>query len=45
MSHNSHCTLLEPADVCAAFGFLGGKEIKEAGVGNLGLQDRKFTYL
>ncbi len=22
------------------FGFLGGKEIKEAGLGNLGLQDR-----
>jgi hypothetical protein len=26
----------------AGFGFLGGKEIKDAGVGNLGLQDRKF---
>ena len=25
------------------FGFLGGKEVKEAGVGNLGLQDRKRT--
>jgi acetylcholinesterase len=24
----------------SAFGFLGGKEVKEAGVGNLGLQDR-----
>ena len=24
-----------------AFGFLGGEEVKEAGVGNLGLQDRK----
>ena len=23
-----------------AFGFLGGKEVKEAGVGNLGLHDR-----
>lgn len=24
-----------------AFGFLGGKEVKAAGVGNLGLHDRK----
>ena len=24
----------------SAFGFLGGKEVKEAGVGNLGLLDR-----
>jgi len=23
------------------FGFLAGKEVKEAGVGNLGLQDRE----
>ncbi|KAI9059112.1 alpha/beta-hydrolase [Trametes sanguinea] len=26
-----------------AFGFLGGKEIKEAGVGNLGLQDQRVA--
>ena len=25
----------------SVFGFLGGKEIKEAGVGNLGLHDRR----
>lgn len=25
------------------FGFLGGKEVKEAGVGNLGLHDREST--
>lgn len=25
----------------AAFGFLPGKEVKEAGIGNLGLQDRE----
>ena len=28
-----------------AFGFLGGKEVKEAGVGNIGLQDRKYTSI
>lgn len=28
-----------------AFGFLGGKEVKEAGVGNLGLQDRTSSRL
>ncbi len=28
-----------------AFGFLGSKEIKEEGVGNLGLHDRKHTCL
>ena len=28
-----------------AFGFLGGKEVKEAGVGNLGLQDRKHDIV
>jgi hypothetical protein len=28
-----------------AFGFLPGKEVKEAGVGNLGLQDRESTIL
>ncbi len=26
-----------------AFGFLGGKEVKEAGVGNLGLHDRTLS--
>ena len=29
----------------SGFGFLAGKEIKEAGVGNLGLQDRKYALL
>jgi len=28
--------------ITSAFGFLPGKEVKEAGVGNLGLQDRRF---
>lgn len=28
--------------VVAAFGFLASKEIKAAGVGNLGLQDRAY---
>ena len=27
------------------FGFMPGKEIKAAGVGNLGLQDRKYILL
>ena len=27
-----------------AFGFLPGKEVKDAKVGNLGIQDRKFFY-
>ena len=27
------------------FGFLGGQEIKNAGVGNLGLQDRKALLI
>ena len=27
-----------------AFGFLPGKEVKEAKIGNLGLQDREFAY-
>lgn len=31
--------------VPTAFGFLPGKEVKEAGVGNLGLQDRELTIL
>lgn len=26
---------------CAGFGFLASEEVKAAGVGNLGLQDRK----
>lgn len=26
----------------SAFGFLASKEVKAAGVGNLGLQDREF---
>ena len=28
-----------------AFGFLGGKEVKEEGVGNLGLQDRTYAMI
>ena len=32
-------------DSLHVFGFLGGKEVKEAGVGNLGLQDRKYEPL
>jgi hypothetical protein len=28
-----------------ALGFLAGKEVKEAKIGNLGLQDRKFHLL
>ena len=32
-------------DSLHVFGFLGGKEVKEAGVGNLGLHDRKFEPL
>ena len=27
--------------IYSAFGFLGGEEVKAAGVGNLGLQDRE----
>ena len=26
----------------AVFGFLGGKEVQEAGLGNLGLHDREY---
>lgn len=36
---------MEPARLLtnvSAFGFLGGKEAKAAGVGNLGLHDRKY---
>lgn len=29
---------------CLAFGFLAGKEVKNAGVANLGLQDRKPVF-
>ena len=29
---------------CVALGFLPGKEIKDAQLGNLGLQDRKRVY-
>ncbi len=29
------------ADMCLAFGFLGGKEVKEAGIANAGLYDRE----
>ncbi len=29
------------ADMCLAFGFLGGKEVKEAGIANAGLHDRE----
>lgn len=32
------------ADCYKAFGFLSSKEVKNAGVGNLGLQDRKFVF-
>ena len=28
-----------------AWGFLASKEVKEAGVGNLGPQDRKLSYI
>ncbi|OJT02238.1 Lipase 1 [Trametes pubescens] len=28
----------------SAFGFLGGKEVKEAGIGNLGLQDQREAF-
>jgi hypothetical protein len=34
------CALAEL--VFAAFGFLPGKEVKDAKIGNLGLQDRAF---
>ena len=27
----------------AAFGFLGGKEVQDAGIGNLGLHDRVLS--
>ena len=28
-----------------AFGFLGGQEVKDAGIGNIGLHDRASPYL
>ena len=28
----------------SVFGFLGGKEVKAAGIGNLGIQDRKLLF-
>jgi len=31
------------ADMRLAFGFLGGKEVKEAGIGNAGLYDRESS--
>ena len=34
-------TMLLCLKTSAGFGFLASKEVKEAGVGNLGLQDRK----
>ena len=37
-----------PSDVSnrvSGFGFLAGKEVKAAGVGNLGLQDREYVSL
>lgn len=36
-----HKVLTEPNRV-TAFGFLPGKEVKAAGVGNLGLHDREY---
>src|SRR6266498_2201295 len=37
------CTILSEifADMYLAFGFLGGKEVKEAGIANAGLYDRE----
>lgn len=29
----------------SAFGFLGGKEVKAAGLGNIGLRDRKHVLI
>jgi acetylcholinesterase len=36
--------LLLYTDCTPAFGFLAGQEVKDAGVGNLGLQDRAFPH-
>jgi acetylcholinesterase len=30
--------------MCSAFGFLGGKEVKDAGLGNAGLHDRTLSF-
>lgn len=35
--------MISNAHIRAAFGFLGGKEVREAGVGNLGLHDRELN--
>ncbi len=35
----------DPVNIYTAFGFLGGKELKEANVTNLGLHDRTFFVL
>ncbi len=37
----SMCVFSSTVVSLSVFGFLGGKEVQEAGVGNLGLQDRK----
>ena len=34
-------TLPSLSNISLAFGFLGGEEVKAAGVGNIGLQDRE----
>ncbi|TBU55940.1 carotenoid ester lipase [Dichomitus squalens] len=36
--------ILQRSQRSVAFGFLGGKEVKEAGVGNLGLQDQREAF-
>ena len=35
------CQIFELTTITTAFGFLGGKEVYDEGVGNLGLLDRK----
>ena len=37
----NRCTRLLINDQLEAFGFLASKEVKQAGVGNLGLRDRE----
>ena len=32
-----------PIDRIRAYGFLAGREVKDAGVGNIGLEDRKYA--
>ena len=34
-------TCADAATRLSVFGFLGGKEVRDAGIGNLGLQDRE----